>query len=120
LETVITYYYPLSNEEPNLARSSLIDSTAEQWADTICSDLEKMHSGITSEIVSMDIWPWGHGMIRPSTGYIWGDTRRRMKESLGPILFAHSDMSGISNFEEAQYHGVEAAKKILAAMKAQP
>ena len=29
------------------------------------------------------------------------------------ILFANSDLSGISIFEEAQYHGVEAAQKVL-------
>ena len=37
-----------------------------------------------------------------------------MKKGCGNILFAHSDMSGMSNFEEAQYHGVEAAKNLLA------
>jgi hypothetical protein len=36
-----------------------------------------------------------------------------MKQSNGRIYFAHSDMSGMSNFEEAQFHGVEAAKAIL-------
>jgi hypothetical protein len=33
---------------------------------------------------------------------------------MGRVVFAHSDMSGISNFEEAQYHGVKAAKRVLA------
>jgi hypothetical protein len=29
------------------------------------------------------------------------------------ILFANSDVSGISIFEEAQFHGVEAAQAVL-------
>jgi phytoene dehydrogenase-like protein len=114
LPTVITYYYPLSDAEPVDARSKLLSQTADQWCKTIVDDLEKMHSGIADEIISIDCWPWGHGMIRPSVGYIWSDARKKMKENEGQIYFAHSDMSGMSNFEEAQYHGVEAAKKVLA------
>jgi NAD(P)-binding Rossmann-like domain len=114
LPTVITYYYPLSDAEPVEARSKLLSQTADQWCKTIVDDLEKMHPGIADEIISIDCWPWGHGMIRPSVGYIWSDARQKMKENDGQIYFAHSDMSGMSNFEEAQYHGVEAAKKVLA------
>ncbi len=72
-----------------------------------------MHPDIEELILSMDLWPWGHGMIRPDVGFIWGETRKQMKASAGNIVFAHSDMSGISNFEEAQYHGVEAAKAVI-------
>jgi hypothetical protein len=36
-----------------------------------------------------------------------------MQTSLGNVHFAHTDMSGISIFEEAQYRGVLAAKKVL-------
>jgi hypothetical protein len=56
-------------------------------------------------------------MIRPSVGFIWGGVRQKMKDPLDNIVFAHSDMSGMSNFEEAQYHGVEAAKHVLAQTK---
>ncbi len=114
---VITYYYPLSQSEPKASREKLYSSSPEQWSQTIVDDLQKMHPSISDEIISMDLWPWGHGMIRPSVGFIWGDTRRQMKERNGNIIFAHSDMSGMSNFEEAQYHGVEAAKIILASIQ---
>ncbi|CAN5473223.1 NAD(P)/FAD-dependent oxidoreductase [soil metagenome] len=112
--TVITYYFPLSQQEPKVARQALNKASADDWSKTIVEDLEKMHPGIASEIISIDLWPWGHGMVRPSVGEIWGESRQAMKQPLGNIFFAHSDMSGISNFEEAQYHGVEAAKMILA------
>ena len=111
--TVITYYYPMAQDEPSIARQVLLKRSAAEWSELILKDLEKMHSGITAEITAMDLWPWGHGMIRPSVGYIWGAARKSMKENLGNVFFAHSDMSGISNFEEAQYQGVEAAKQIL-------
>jgi hypothetical protein len=115
--TVITYYYPLSEHPPLLARKQLYDARVDEWRAIIVDDLEKMHPGISDQIESIDLWPWGHGMIRPSVGYIWGETRRKMKERDGNVFFAHSDMSGISNFEEAQYHGVTAAQQILAEVK---
>ncbi len=55
----------------------------------------------------------GHAMIRPAVGSIFSEERRRMKRLHDRILFANSDLSGISIFEEAQFHGIEAAQKVL-------
>jgi len=55
----------------------------------------------------------GHAMIRPAVGSIFSEERRRLSRLDGRILFANSDLSGISIFEEAQYHGVEAAQSVL-------
>jgi hypothetical protein len=52
-------------------------------------------------------------MVRPTVGSIYSEERKRLKRKEGPILFANSDLSGISIFEEAQFHGVEAAQKVL-------
>ncbi|MBX9722103.1 MAG: hypothetical protein K2X81_11955, partial [Candidatus Obscuribacterales bacterium] len=112
-KTVITYYFPLSDDEPKVARAKLLSLNESEWTERICADLEKMHRDIRSEIISIDFWPWGHGMIRPSVGFIWGECRRKMFDSNGQIYFAHSDMSGMSNFEEAQFQGVRAAKLVL-------
>ncbi len=112
-KTVITYYYPLSDDEPKVARGKLLKLNEREWSERICADLEKMHRDIRSDIISIDFWPWGHGMIRPSVGFIWGEGRRKMKDSNGLVYFAHSDMSGMSNFEEAQFQGVCAAKRVL-------
>lgn len=115
--TVLTYYYPMSDEQPHSARGRLQDETVEYWRRFILADLEQMHPGITTEISEIELWPWGHGMIRPSVGYIWGATRRQLQVPQGRVYFAHSDMSGVSNFEEAQYQGVTAAKKVIAELK---
>jgi protoporphyrinogen oxidase len=111
--SVITYYAPLTATEPVAERLKLQESAESQWRKLIVADLEKIHPGIAADILSIDLWPWGHGMVRPSVGFIWGENRKKMRESDGPIFFAHSDMSGISNFEEAQYQGVEAARNLL-------
>jgi protoporphyrinogen oxidase len=118
--SVITYYYPLSQNTPKTSRQELYKATPEQWREIIVKDLEKMHPDIEDQILSIDLWPWGHGMIRPDVGFIWGDSRKQMKAAAGNagnIVFAHSDMSGMSNFEEAQYHGIEAAKSVMEKMR---
>lgn len=112
-KTVITYYLPLSNLEPQAGRQTLLSRSPEYWQSLILKDLEKMHPDIAMFVTDMELWPWGHGMIRPSVGYIWGEDRKLMQQNLGNIYFAHSDMSGISNFEEAQYQGIKAAGHIM-------
>ena len=39
--------------------------------------------------------------------------RRNLAKAHGRILFANSDLSGFSIFEEAQYRGVNAADRVL-------
>jgi len=36
-----------------------------------------------------------------------------LREVDGPVLFSHSDLSGLSLFEEASYWGVLAARRIV-------
>jgi hypothetical protein len=55
----------------------------------------------------------GHAMIRPAVGSIFSEERHHLSRLNGRLLFANSDRSGISIFEEAQYHGVESAQKVL-------
>lgn len=55
-----------------------------------------------------------HAMIRPAVGSIFSEERRFVRRFHERVFFANSDLSGISIFEEAQYHGVEAAQKVLA------
>lgn len=112
-KTVITYYLPLTKFEPRAGRTKLLSDSPQKWLKTIIADLDKMHPDIQNYILEAELWPWGHGMIRPTVGYIWGVDRKIMQENLGNIYFAHSDMSGISNFEEAQFQGIKAAGHIM-------
>jgi hypothetical protein len=119
LKTVLTYYLPLSSEDPASARKSALSRTHSEWATLIAADLERMHPGISREIENIDVWLWGHGMIRPRPGFIWGKERQAALSRHGNVFFAHSDMSGISIFEEAQFHGVEAASAAIAVLRRQ-
>ena len=52
-------------------------------------------------------------MARPVVGAIFDPRRRELARGQGRLLFANSDVSGLSIFEEAQFRGVEAAENAL-------
>ncbi|HSI85943.1 MAG: NAD(P)-binding protein [Candidatus Methylacidiphilales bacterium] len=111
--TVLTYYHPLSKGTPAEERTRALSRTWESWRDDILADLSRAHPGITAKILHMDVWLWGHGMIRPTPGFIWGGAREAAVQSPLPSLaFAHADYSGISIFEEASWHGMRSANAI--------
>lgn len=111
---VITFYLPLCDREPRISRLAAYSRNYEQWLDIIVSELEYMHPNITPLIESLDVWVWGHGMITPTVNYIWGKERQKAETSIDDqIFFAHTDLSGISIFEEGFHQGIRAAKALL-------
>ena len=91
----------------------MLDRNWNDWVSLIFADLTQAHPEIESLVSHIDVMLWGHAMIRPVPGFLWGDARRRAARCHGAIRFAHSDMSGLSLFEEAQYHGVRAAEDVM-------
>jgi hypothetical protein len=112
--TVLTYYLPLSGEAPAAARRRLLDTPRELWAEAVMADLARPHPEIRELTRSLDVLASGHAMVRPRPGLIWSEARRRALEGTRRMHVAHSDASGLSTFEEAQYHGVRAAERVLA------
>ncbi|GAA4335434.1 NAD(P)/FAD-dependent oxidoreductase [Mucilaginibacter gynuensis] len=111
---VITYYLPLCDYEPRVARLAAYTRTYQQWLDIVIPELEYIHPGITDNIEQVDGWIWGHGMIAPDVNYIWGADRKNAQQPIdGSLFFAHTDLSGISIFEEAFHQGIKAAKQVL-------
>jgi protoporphyrinogen oxidase len=113
--TVWTYYYPLTDHDPRLARAKLLASTWSDWADVLVSDLSRAHHDLARLVETIDVWRWGHGMVRPTPGFLFGPSRRKAADPFGAIHFAHSDLSGMALFEEAQYWGVRAAEAVMTA-----
>ena len=111
--TVWTFYWALAEGAPAENRQLLLEKDWAYWKEAILHDLERVHSDIRQCVSRIDILRMGHAMIRPTVGSIFSEERRRLRRRNGRILFANSDLSGISIFEEAQYHGVEAAQKVL-------
>jgi hypothetical protein len=103
----------LAEGPANQQRARLLASNWNSWVDFILKDLSKPHPEIASLVQHIDIIRWGHAMVRPRVGFIWSDSRRQAAKPQGNIHFAHSDLSGFSLFEEAQYRGIIAAEGIL-------
>jgi hypothetical protein len=109
---VWTYYWTLSDMTPSAGRQLLLQRPWKEWVELILTDLERAHPDIRECVSRVDIMRMGHAMIRPTPGFLSAPERRR-DFGLPRFYFANSDISGLSLFEEAQYRGVEAARKAL-------
>jgi phytoene dehydrogenase-like protein len=110
--SVWTYYRPLLGD-PDARRREAFSRSLSDWRELCLADLERGHPGLRRRVTRLDAWVWGHGMVMPKTGFVWGAERREALKATGPIHYAHSDLSGISLFEEANYRGVAAAEAVL-------
>ncbi len=115
--TVLTYYYPFCDREPKRARERLLSLGWRDGAELALADLSLPHPGIRRLTERIDVMRWGHAMVRPRPGFVWGGDREEARRPFGGIHFAHTDLSGLALFEEAQYHGIRAAEEVLAARR---
>ncbi|TCM14216.1 protoporphyrinogen oxidase [Novosphingobium sp. PhB165] len=111
--TVLTWYLPLSKESPAEARKILMTRPLREWQTMVREDLLAMNPDLDGVIERIDVWRWGHAMIRPTPGFLSDPARLGAVAAQPPVLFAHSDMSGLSLFEEAHHRGVCAAEAAL-------
>lgn len=112
--TVFTYYRALQDVTPAEGRRLLLETPREVWAEGILSELERIHPNIRQLSTRLDVFRNGHAMRRPVPGSIWYGQRQKLAGFFSKrIALAHADLSGFSLFEEAQYRGVLAAKKVL-------
>lgn len=111
--TVLTWYHPLCDDDVKAARQQLLKAKWSDLADVVLTDLERPHLEIRSLVTRLDIFRWGHAMIRPRPGFITSRQRREAAVPDGRIHFANTDLSGIALFEEAFDHGLRAADEVL-------
>lgn len=110
----ITYYAALCEDNLKTERRNLLTNRDYYWKNIVLNDLEKAHYGISNEVLEMEIHKKGHGMISPFPNFIFSEEIKTAAQPIDQtIYFAHSDLSGISIFEEAFYQGIKAAKQLL-------
>ncbi len=112
-ETVLTYYYPMTEKNMREGMQKLLSLDWKELADICLSDLGQAHKNIREVTKRIDIMRWGHAMISPRTGFVHGGEREKARKPFRNIHFAHSDLSGIAIFEEAFYHGLRAADEVI-------
>ena len=113
--SVWTWYRPFVAADARAARESVLAASWEDWRDAVLGDLERAHEGLADCVETLDVWRWGHAMVRPEPGFVWSAARRAAARPAGRVHFAHTDLSAMALFEEAQWHGVRAAEEVLAA-----
>jgi monoamine oxidase len=111
--TVLTYYLALTDDDVRSARARLIGTTWEEWVRLILADLAPAHPGIDELIERVDVYLWGHAMVRPRPGLMWSAALAEWSRPLGRVRFAHTDLSGMALLEEAQYWGIRAAEGVM-------
>jgi len=117
-KSVLTYYYPLTEKTAAEERKLAYKRSYQDWVAIVMADLAPAHMDASGQIINIDVWVWGHAMISPQPGFIHGTEKKEMQQPINEIVFfAHTDLSGISIFEEAFYQGINAAKNLLQTKK---
>lgn len=110
---VITYYYSFSDANTKQSRRKLYKLTEEALKKIIIDDLSVAHPHIDESIEHIEIYRLGHGMISPKPNFITGNAIKTARKNIADtIYFAHSDLSGLSIFEEAFHQGITVADQI--------
>ncbi|MEM9379486.1 MAG: FAD-dependent oxidoreductase [Planctomycetota bacterium] len=113
-DTVWTWYLPVVDDDEAAARRRLLETPWEEVRNAVLADLRTAHPDIDEVVTRVDVWRWGHGMVKPTPGTMWGGVRERVARAVGRVHLAHSDLSGMALFEEAHWQGTRAAEDVLA------
>ncbi|HXB23195.1 MAG TPA: FAD-dependent oxidoreductase [Gemmatimonadaceae bacterium] len=109
--TVWTYYRSFAEYTPAVARRMLAETSWRDWADSIFADLGEAHPDLRDCVSRIDIMRHAHAMVRPTVGFLG---RPHPTGGTPRLVYANSDLSGVSLFEEAQFRGVAAADQVIA------
>jgi phytoene dehydrogenase-like protein len=111
--TVWTWYLPFTAPDERASRNSLLALGWEEAASVAFAELSSCHLDFDRLVERIDVMRWGHGMVRPIAGSIFAPERLQASAPVGPIHFAHTDLSGLALFEEAFAQGTRAAREVL-------
>jgi hypothetical protein len=106
-DDVLMYYLPLT--EPD-GRRLLLSRSHADWVNLIMNDLSQADAGLEDLVQRIDLHRWGHGMVRPVPGAIFGPDAKQRRASIGAVALASCDVTAMPLFEEACYAGVRAAE----------
>jgi hypothetical protein len=111
--TAFTAYQALTEFEPQSARRWLERAGTAELAHAASRDLRLAYGWrlpLCVERVAITVR--AHAMAIPRPGFLSNPGRLALRAAEGPIFFAHSDLSGLSLFEEAAWWGYQAAVRV--------
>jgi glycine/D-amino acid oxidase-like deaminating enzyme len=116
--TAFTAYYALSEMAPDAARRWLERASVDELTQMASKDLRLAYGWRLPWCVDrIAITVRAHAMAVPGPGFLSAAGALALREHRGPIFFAHSDLSGMSLFEEAAWWGYRAAMQIAPAAR---
>lgn len=111
---VITYYYSFSSDDLKKTRREIYKKDKEYWKQLVFNNLKVAHPDIEEYTEEMEVFLLGHGMVSPVPDFIFGQAKEQAAKNIeNRIYFAHTDLSGISVFEEAFHQGINVVNQIL-------
>jgi hypothetical protein len=114
---VWTWYHAVADRPAAEARRWLQQQPWGYWRDTIIRDLQRAHPDIAERLLRVDVRRWGHAMARPIPGTLARVAALQQWRPAPRLFMAHADLSNLSLFEEAQWHGVQAAAALLRSLQ---
>ncbi len=109
----LTFYHAFDADDTLASRKHLLSLKAEDALRMALDELRPAHPHIDEQVEDAGVFRWAHGMVRPVPGFLTHGAREVLATVDTNFFGAHSDLSGISNFEEAQFQGISAAIKAL-------
>lgn len=112
--TIFTAYTALNHAPPAEVRRWLLEAPDQALLDTAAAELVGIYGRrFWHHVIHTDIAVRAHAMAAPVPGFLSNPALGALRRHQSRLVFAHSDMSGYSVFEEACWQGVRAAEKIL-------
>lgn len=117
---VLTFYQPWPAADAaglRARRTELLALDQASAGEHVLAAMSTMHPGIAAHVRSIHVTRWGHGMIRPVPGLLFGEALARARAPLGTsgrVIPCAADVGGLPLFEQAFALGVAAAEQALA------
>jgi Flavin containing amine oxidoreductase len=109
--TVLTAYHAFATGTPSAARQWCATATEDELMQIASADLRAVYDErVIKAAKQVQITVHGHGMASPLPGFLSNRLSLALREESGRVVYAHSDLSGYSVFEEAVWWGQRAAK----------
>ena len=103
MKTVVTYYWPLSHLSPADARKEALSRSYKDWQKIILKELLHVHPELEGYVEQLDVWVWGHAMVRPTRGFIWGTERKKSPQATSAYLRCAFGHERHFNFRRSLY-----------------
>jgi glycine/D-amino acid oxidase-like deaminating enzyme len=114
--TVLTWYRPFAGPDVEAERARLRAMDWPSCARMVMDDLRPAHPDLEGLVSRLDVMRWGHAMVRPEPGLMWDPGLLALARPWGRVHFAHTELSGLALFEEAQDHALRAAEEVMKAL----